>query len=197
MIIRKTAYGTDFVGLFTLFSGKEYYYPKLMPKPPHEGIEISTDSNLLGMFFEGNKNGIVGTENADLKVTKIETKYTALGNLICATDKGAVISPLIENKKKEIENALKVKASVTQIAGIDIIGSLVLANNKGAVVHPNASETEMDIVAKALKVHVDQATILRSGFLGSMAVANDDILIITPSVMAPEMAQIAEILEID
>ena len=197
MIIRKTAYGTDFVGLFTLFSGQAYYYPKLMLKPPYEGTEVSTESNLLGMFFEGNKNGLIGTENADIKVTKIDTKYTALGNLICATDKGAIISPLIENKKKEIETALKVKASVTQIAGIDVIGSLILANNKGAVVHPNASETEMDTVAKALKVHVDNATILRSGFLGAMAAVNDEVLVVTPSVMAPEMAQIAQVLELD
>jgi len=197
MIIRKQAYGTDFLGLFTLFSGEEFIYPEFMPKPPMEGKAVKSKSNLLGMFFEGNKNGLLGTEDINFEHTILKTKYTAIGNLICANDKGAIISPLIEKQKKQIEEALGVKATVTKISGIDIIGSLVIANNNGAAVHPNASEEEIETVSKALGVHADRATIRRGGFIGSMAVANDEVLVITPGALAPEMAQIAQILDID
>ncbi len=201
MILKTRVYGCDFVGLFLLSAGDTIYYSKFL----HEtnfAKELQTtkarkcESHMLGMFFAGNKNGIVG--GLPLKnSTLIETNFNALGNLILTNDKGAIVSPLIKDKKSEIEKVLGVKTKVSTIAGMDLIGSLAIANNKGVAVHQETTETEMDLIEKTLKVDVDFGTLYRSGFLGSMATATNDTLIIGPSILAPEIALLMEILEIE
>ena len=201
MIIRQTAFGTDFVGLFLVFAGNKLLYPeRLKAKEMIEGVDsvpVKADMDMLGLFYTGNSKAVLGTDSASIKPTILNTKFTAIGNLIAANDKGAIISPLLEKNQKEIEKALGVKSAVTTIAGLNIVGSLMLVNNHGAAVHQAASEAEISIVEKTLGVDTDVGALMRSGYLGSLATVSDDTLIVAPSAIAPELAQISEILEID
>lgn len=203
MIIRLQPLGTDFVGLFLLLAKGKLYYSKylggggfgnIIKDVPSKAVEA--DSHLLGIFYAGNSKGIIGSLPG-LGAKLLDTKYTALGNLVVANDKGALISPLIKGLKKKIETELGVKATIGSVAGLDITGALVIANNKGACVHSEASEKDLKLVEKALGVPVDVATICKSGYLGAMATVNDEVLVASTSIMAPEMAHIMDVLEID
>jgi translation initiation factor 6 (eIF-6) len=200
VIIRKPAFGTDFIGLFLLFAGDTLLRPWRMPnKEVPEGIEskpLKAESDMLGIFFAANSHGLVGSMEAE-GATVLDTKFTAVGNLVRANDHGAIISPLLDGAKGEIEEALGVPATVTTVAGLNLAGSLTLANNHGAVVHPNATPGEMETIGRALGVPAHYGTLVKSGFLGSMGAVSDGALLVSPSAMPPELAQIAEILEID
>ena len=203
MIIRLQPLGTDFIGLFLLFAKGKLHYSKylggggfgdIIKDIPSKAVE--SDSHLLGIFYAGNSKGMIGSLPG-LGANVFDTKYTALGNLVVANDKGALISPMVKELKKDIESALGVKAMVGSVAGLDITGALVIANNKGACVHSEASEADLKLVEKALGVPVDVATICKSGYLGAMAIVNDDVLVVSPSIMGPEIAHIMDVLEID
>ena len=194
-------YDADFIGLFLLPVEDQILYSKYLnntkfAKDIPKSKAVKCDSHMLGMFFSGNKNGIVG----GLKMrnsTLLETKFNALGNLILANDKGAIISPLIRDSKTEIEKILGVKANVSTVAGMDLVGSLAIANNNGVAVHQETTEDEMKLIEKTMKVDVDIGTLYKSGFLGSMAVATDDVLVTSPIILAPEIALLMEILQIE
>lgn len=197
MIIRVQPLGTDFVGLFVLRAkGRFWFSPRIGAKLSELGEPFKTGESFLGLFYAGNEHGIVGPDD-EMGATALDTKYTALGNLITANDKGAVISPLLTDFKEKIEEVLGVSAVTTTVAGLKLTGSLVLANNNGACVHPEASPDEMNTISDALGVPTDYATICKSGFVGAMAVASDKTMVMPSSIMAPEMAQVLEVLDIE
>ena len=206
MIVRGKAFGTDFLGIFLANVEGKLIFHSTFPKRDFlergaEALnlklwEVGGETSLLGIFVSGNsKGGVSGIEIPGLRF--LGTRYTALGNLIVANDKGALIAPCLESVKREIEKALGVKARTGTVGGMEVVGSLVLANNKGALVSPEASEEEIELIEKALKVDADYGTVAKSGFLGSMAVVSDEGALIPESALAPEIAQLQEVLEIE
>lgn len=133
-----------------------------------------------------NNNGILvsrlaeGDEIASLKeetgldVAKLESRFTSVGNLICANDHGAAISDVFsEESAKEIEHVLGVPTKRMRIGTFVQIGAMIAATNSGAVVHPVANEHEIDLLASVLGVEPEPATInggvpfVSSGFVGN------------------------------
>ncbi|MCK5593995.1 MAG: hypothetical protein KAI18_02010, partial [Candidatus Aenigmarchaeota archaeon] len=89
-------------------------------------------TDLTGIFIAGNSNAILLPDiiepkelatitegikkiSKDIAVKVIGTNNTALGNLIIANDKAAVISTLLEEHKDEISEALKVPVIVSDL----------------------------------------------------------------------------------
>ncbi len=100
------------------------------------------------------------SESTDLNVAILDSKYTALGNLVCANDRGAIVSPEVPRADvAAIGDALGVETVQTRIAGYHQAGAVIVANSSGGVVHPEASEDEVALVADVLKVHVELATV--------------------------------------
>ncbi len=206
MIVRGKAFGTDFLGIFLSISGNRLMYSAGFPskklistiteKLELEPVEVRSETPLIGIFMAGNGKGVLSGIPAE-GATLLETRYTAVGNLVVANDKGAVISPVLEDRKGEIEKALGVRTEVMRVGNHDVIGSMVLVNNKGALVRPKASEEELDTIEKALKVHADYGTLAKSDFIGSLAVVSDRGAVLPYSALAPEIAQLLEVLEID
>ncbi|MEM5832443.1 MAG: translation initiation factor IF-6 [Candidatus Aenigmatarchaeota archaeon] len=143
------------------------------------------DSELVGLFNAANSNGIVlpkivkeeeikKIKKIGIEVIIIKEKYTALGNLIVANDKGAIVSELISKKSlKKIEECLGVEVYQTKIANIKLVGSVCFATNKGAIIHRDASEEDLKIVKEILKVDVEKASVnLGSPFVKSGIIAN-------------------------
>lgn len=100
------------------------------------------------------------TESTDLEVRVLESKYTALGNLVCANDRGAIVSPEVPRADvAAIGDALGVETVQTRIAGYHQTGATVVANSHGCVMHPESSDEEVALVSDVLKVHVEVASI--------------------------------------
>ncbi|HDR53579.1 MAG TPA: hypothetical protein ENN60_02840 [archaeon] len=212
MIAHLKAYGSGLLGLFLFRAGDRLYYDlpfrkeadltKVCEAAGLEPAGIRFFSPLVGIFNAGNRHGVVcGAEECSQNfqgATVIQTRYTALGNLILVNDKGALIAPVLEGELKVLAKALGVPCTVGTLAGLQTVGTLGLANNRGAVVHPETTEAEMELVKKALKLEtVGPGTAAKSGFVGAMAIATDRALILSPEILTPEMVQMADLLGVE
>lgn len=172
-----TLSNTDFVGIFCVLNENGMLLPK-----------IATDTE-RGKFVELKK--LFG-----LNVDFLDTKFTALGNLILCNEHGAVISKLFTKKdKKMIEDCLDVESSFSTIAGIQSVGSCGIATNKGCLLHRDATEGEIKNVEEIMKVKVDIGTAnFGSPFVGSCIIANSNGAIIGESTSGPEVDRIYQTL---
>ncbi|MGI0070395.1 MAG: translation initiation factor IF-6, partial [Nitrosopumilaceae archaeon] len=88
------------------------------------------NTRLLGVLMVVNNNGLLLPRNSleeevvhlkkatGLNVDILDTKYTALGNLICVNDKGGIMSSLIPNEfVKKVEDVLGIEVVRKKIAG--------------------------------------------------------------------------------
>jgi len=170
-----------------------------------------SNTDLVGIFCVLNENGMLlpkivtdmeREKFAELKkifginVDFLNTKFTALGNLILCNKHGAVISKLFTRKEKRmIEDCLDVESCFSTIAGIQSVGSCGIATNKGCLLHRDATEEEIKNVEEILKVKVDIGTAnFGSPFVGSCVIANNNGAIIGESTSGPEVVRIQECL---
>ena len=130
------------------------------------------NTRLLGALMVMNNNGILLPKTAYIdeyeflkKETKMEvgvldSKYTALGNVICANDKGAIVSPWLSKEDcNTIKQVLGVEVLQKRISGFNQVGAVMVANNSGAAIHPEANEEDMKEFANIMKVRIEQTTI--------------------------------------
>jgi translation initiation factor 6 len=121
----------------------------------------------------------------------------AYGNLILRNDKGAIISSLLREYRKEIEDILNVETVVYDFAGTYLPGSVSIANNNGCLVHPLATDEEIEYISSILKVETDVSTINRGlPYLSGGAIVNDKSGIFGQDSTGPEMMRLTNILKI-
>ena len=163
-------------------------------------------TSLVGIFVTGNSKGVVVPSIVDefeidelkkhFDVLVLDTEYTALGNLILINDHGCILSPLLKKHKEEIEEFFDVKCEVMKIAGLNVVGSVCIANNVGCLVHPNTTDEEGEKIKKILKVksiNVGTAN-FGSPFVGACLIANSNGFITSYHTTGPELARIEEAL---
>ena len=128
-------------------------------------------------------------EETDLKVGVLDSKLTALGNVICANDKGAVVSPwLSDSDCQTITDVLGVKVIQKKIAGFNQTGVVLVANNTGAAIHPEADEEDMKMFSNLLGVKVEQSSINNGiPYVSSGILANNHALVVGSMTTGPEI----------
>ena len=159
------------------------------------------NTRLLGALMVGNNNGILLPTTAyaeeydflkketGLNVGVLDSKYTALGNVICANDKGAIVSPwLSKDDVQTIEQTLAIEVVQKRIAGMNQVGAVMVANNSGAVIHPEADEEDMKMFANTLGVKIEHATINNDiPFVKSGVLANNHGVVVGTLTTGPEI----------
>ncbi|MEM2451924.1 MAG: translation initiation factor IF-6, partial [Candidatus Methanomethylicia archaeon] len=95
-----------------------------------------------------------------------------------------------------IRDVLDVEVEKFTIAGYKVVGSVGVANNRGCIVHPMASEEELKNISEILKVKVDVGTV-NAGFpiVGVGIVANSNGILVGSASTGPEIAHIERVLE--
>lgn len=128
-------------------------------------------------------------KNTDLNVGVLDSKYTALGNVICANDKGAVVSPwLSKDDVQTIRDIMGVEVVQKRISGMNQAGTLMVANNTGAVIHPEADEEDMKMFANVLGVKLEHATINNGvPYVKSGILANNKGVVVGTLTTGPEI----------
>lgn len=143
-------------------------------------------SRLLGPLIVMNNKGMVVSRLADdeeidslrletgMRVEKLNSRFTSVGNLISANDNGAVASDVFNDESaRTIERTLEVPVKRMRISTYVQMGSMISATNEGAIIHPLASEAEIEAVRRSLKVDPEAATVnggvpfVASGFVGN------------------------------
>ena len=169
-------------------------------------------TGLVGIFAAGNSKGIMVSNmlydeeidalrdeilslSHNIEFFVLDTRYSAVGNLILCNDNGCVISEKIKELKDDIESFLDVNVSIGRIAGSYLIGSSAICTNEGCVVNKNASGDEIEQIRKVLGVNIVPATVnFGSIWLKSGIIANSNGLLIGEESTGAEMGNIAEAL---
>jgi len=127
------------------------------------------------------------------KVDIVDSRWTALGNVILTNDFGAVVHP---DAPKEIAEAvdaeLGVKCMPGKIATLPFVGALGIATNRGAILSAGTVKEEQFVIDSALRVESKLSTInggvpfIRSGIL-----ANSKGAVVGPLTRGAELMQIS------
>ncbi len=189
-------YRSSNIGIFLKANDKFCLVPRGLARAKSERISkvlqcepipsSISGSRLLGPLAALNNNGMILSRLAEqeeveyfrkitgLRVERLDSRYTSVGNLISANDFGAVISDVFSDESaRSIERVLGVPVSKMRLGPYAQVGSMISATNSGALVHPIASEEEINLVAKILKVEPEPATVnggvpfVSSGFVGN------------------------------
>ena len=125
----------------------------------------------------------------DLEVGVLDTKFNALGNVICCNDKGAVVSPWLSKEDcKTISDVLGVETVQKRIAGFNQVGSVMVANNSGAAIHPDTDEKDMEIFSDLLGVNIEPSSINNGvPYVASGVLANNHCIVVGSLTTGPEI----------
>jgi translation initiation factor 6 len=222
-ILKYQVFGSNSVGVYLTVNNAYGLYPSILLEPVVEIIKSVfkepfypfsiNNSNLVGVYTASNKYGIIVPHiiredelnqlkkyseklNNDYQIGVLRSKDNAFGNLIVCNDKGAIISSFLEDYKEQIEDTLKVETVVYEFVNNYLPGSISLANNKGCLVHPLATDEEIEIISEILKVEeVDVSTVNRGmPYLSSGAIVNDQSGIFGFECTGPEMMRLTNVL---
>jgi translation initiation factor 6 len=214
-IFRYDIYKSPNVGIFAKSNDKivilPYGYAETKSKKLMEYLEVEpiyasiAGNRLIGPMVALNNNGIVLPSIASdeevtylkqltgLNIARLESKLTAIGNLISANDHGAIISPLFKDEfNKQIGDVLGTDVHTMSIADFNQTGSMIVSTNVGGGIHPKASEKEIEIVSSILKVDIEPLTI-NGGipYLSSGIICNSKSLIVGTLTSGPELIMLS------
>ena len=208
--------GNSQVGVYLTVVGNNLFYPSSLDKPAIEEISQCFDlemnpmliggSSLLGSLIVGNNKGIavadIATEE-DLdklssfgEVVILESGVNAAGNLVECNDHGAIVSKSIPTPGVElIGEVLGVKTARTRVAGQDTVGSLLVANNKGILSHPDISSSEVKEIEAVMSVPVMVVTVcFGSPYVGAGCVTSENDALVGSGSTGPELNRIEDAL---
>lgn len=171
-----------------------------------ELVKVSVaDSNLLGIYFAMNSNGVilpnVMRENEvelmkkqGLNVHVSQERHNAHGNNIAVNDKGGIVNPEIsEAEKKAMEDVLGVELVPMRVAGFSTVGSSCLTTNGGFLAHYKADDDDMRRLKDALKVDGSKGTAnTGTGFVSYGMVVNSKGYVAGDSTTAFELGRLEE-----
>jgi translation initiation factor 6 len=166
-------------------------------------------TRLIGPMTVMNNNGILLPytvsddeirilKQTGLNVDRLKSKFTAIGNLISANDKGALVSNLFKGEADQnIKDILGVPLQTFSIGGYVQVGSMIVATNAGAIVHPIANDSEISRISETLQVEAEPATVNGgSPFLSSGIIANFSSVIVGNLTTGPELIMISRALKV-
>lgn len=223
-ILRTELFGRNLVGVYLEVTNSYVLYPPSLNKSDLKKLKDIFDtefypftvnnSKLIGVYSSSNKNGIVlphilrddelerlktnlNTSKNSMEISTLKSIDNAYGNLILCNDKGAIVSSLLRPYQEEIEQALNVETVVFDFAGSYLPGSISIANNNGCLVHPLATNDEIDFISSVLKVETDVSTVNRGvPYLSGGAAVNDTAGVFGNISTGPELMRLTSVLQI-
>lgn len=136
----------------------------------HMNVSVG-GTRVIGALMVANNHGLLlpqtaypdeieALETTGLNVEILDTRYNALGNMMSANDRGAVVSPLIERENlKKIEQALDVEVVQSRIAGYNQAGAMLRVNGTGGIIHPEADDEDVKTFSNVLGARLEPATV--------------------------------------
>ncbi len=168
------------------------------------------ESRLLGPLVTMNTNGVLvsrlaeGYEMAEIKsatglnVSRLESKFTAVGNLVAANDKCALVSPVLDARAtSQVRDVLGTEVERMAIGEYIQVGSLVVATNSGAAVYPGLDEQEVGRIGSLLGVDAYPTSVNRGvPYVASGIVANSKNAVVGSQTTGPELVFITRALSV-
>jgi translation initiation factor 6 len=166
------------------------------------------DSRLLGSLAAMNSNGILVSRLAEdyevneisaatgMTVSRLDSKLTAVGNLVVANDKHALVSPALDaHAISQVRDVMGTEVERTPIGEYHQVGSFVVATNTGAAVYPGLDEKEVARLGSVLGVEAHPTSVNRGvPYVASGLVANSNNAIAGSQTTGPELVFITRAL---
>ncbi len=203
------------IGLYGFSNEKSCFLGRVLKKTMRDKISEALGTpvisgtmmgtSLAGIFSAGNSKGIIVSDKLfeneikalekQTSVLTLKTSFTALGNLILCNDHGCIISEEIKKHSGKISDFLGVPVKTGTIAGMDLVGSLALATNKGCLAYKMIETSEAKAIGKVLKVGVDVGSVNFGNYwVRSGIIANSRGAVVGEQTSGPELGIIAETL---
>jgi translation initiation factor 6 len=166
------------------------------------------ESRLLGPLVSMNGNGMLVSRLADeyelselrgatgMNVARLESKFTAVGNLVVANDRHALASPVLDGRSlQQVRDVLGTDVERVPIGEYHQVGSLVVATNTGAAVYPGLEEAEVARLGRLLGVDAYPTSVNRGvPYVASGIVANSKNAVVGSQTTGPELVFITRAL---
>ncbi len=191
--------GNPYVGVLSKANDEVAVVPPGTPSQAKEGLAEALDislenvvqttiggSTIVGVLMCMNSNGAVVADFATdeelaplrkkkVRVERVKDKHNACGNNILANDRAALIHPdMTVESERLIKDVLGVEVYRGTIAGLKIVGTCAVANNKGVLCHPKTNRDELKFIEEKFKVDADIGTAnYGTPFIGACVIAND------------------------
>jgi translation initiation factor 6 len=184
-----TCAGDPNIGVFARVLEDIVVVPPEVPEEFSQALRTALDAELVetyvqgsaivGSLLTGNSKGIVVSGLASREEVAVLAEHrevmllsgsmNAAGNVILANDRVALVHPEMEKETAaEIGSFLGVKVRATALGGIKTVGMAGAATEKGIIVHPRTTDTEITRIAEFCGVPVGTGTInMGSGLIGT------------------------------
>lgn len=217
-VVKRDIEKNTHIGLFMLATDEFVLLPEQLGEDERESIAgvLGADpiptriagTSLIGVFSAGNASGVVvpyivrGEEvkrlrDYGIEVLVISDVPTAMGNLIAANDRGAVVSRSIreENARKIAEFLGLEEWEWRNVAETDLTGASIVATNGGFLAHPNTSEEEMQMLKGVFGVGGATTTVnYGDPFVRTAVVANSRGVIVGGDTSPVELMRIEDVM---
>ena len=207
--------GSSYAGLFGITNDSLCFLPQQIDKKTEdivaETLNVKTvrttiyGSSLLAVFAKMNNNHIflpsfvnareVEIIEKEIKVNILKTE-NALGNLVELNDTGAIASKSLD--KRILNELMKTGLRVEQmnIAKTEVVGSALVATNRGFVTNPNTTREEAKLIEETLQVKGGSSTAnTGDSFIRNSILANKTGIILGENTTPHEINRIEEALE--
>ncbi|MFB6305307.1 MAG: translation initiation factor IF-6 [Haloferacaceae archaeon] len=119
-----------------------------------------------------------------------------VGALATGNRHGLLVSGRVRDRERE-RLADATGLSVTELPGrVNAAGNVVLANDRGAYVHPDLSDRAVETVGDALDVPVERGSLADVRTVGTAAVANDRGALCHPKSREEQLEAVEDVLDV-
>ncbi len=168
------------------------------------------ESRLLGPLVSMNGNGVLVSRLAEanelaeiksatsLNVSRLESKFTAVGNLVAANDRFAVVSPVLDARATyQVRDVLGTEVERMSIGEYIQVGSLLVATNNGVAVYPGLDDQEVSRIGGLFGVEAYPTSVNRGvPYVASGIVANSKNAVVGSQTTGPELVFITRALSV-
>jgi len=213
-------YRSPNIGVFLKTNDRFILVPKGLAETKSDklssSLEVSAvptsiaESRLLGPLVSMNNNGILvsrlaeSTELAEigaatgLNVARLNSRFTAVGNLVAANDRLAVASPLLDGAAvSQVKDVLGTEVEVMPLKEYTQVGALIVATNRGAAVYPGLDEREVSRLGGLYGVEAGPTSVNRGvPYVASGIVANSKNAVVGSQTTGPELVFITRALSV-
>jgi translation initiation factor 6 len=168
-------FGNSSIGVYSLVNDKIAIIPPQVPETKRQKVE------------EWLKVKVVATTVG---------KSLVVGALACSNSNGVVLSSFAtEEEVKAIKSVVDINVTVMDTKRT-AYGNMVLANDKGAVVHPRIEREDMNKIEETLGVEVVPTEIAGLPYVGSLATATNKGVLAHPLLKEEERKVLSDVLKV-
>ncbi|MFB6193934.1 MAG: translation initiation factor IF-6 [Halobaculum sp.] len=167
-----------------------------------------TGSSYVGVFARATDETLLVAPTTDddtvaamtdeLAVSAVQTTVggsATLGSLAVGNRNGILVSRRATDEEVETISEA-VDATVARLPGkLNAAGNVVLANDAGAVVHPELSEEALTVVRETLDVPVETGELADVPTVGTAGVATDDGVLCHPQATEAQLEHVEHVLD--